>query len=104
MIEEIEEFGAQLQVESLGKISVLQQRHVYVLIARPIKSIAAGITKRAQRRKSEGAGVEPTVGRRIGQNGVSHHVGSIVRSKAENRTACAAVINVGQEGRSERPP
>src|ERR1700730_7919744 len=103
MIKEIEELCAQLQVEPLGKIGILQQRYVHVLIAWPIESVSSHIAKRAQSRKGKGRRVEPVLRRALAKARIAHDIWPIVRPKAENGSASAAVINVRQESRCERP-
>lgn len=67
MIEEIEELGPELQIHSLRKCSVLNQRGVHVVIPGTVKNISSGVAKASTGWKSESRSVEPALGRTLAQ-------------------------------------
>src|SRR3982751_4383886 len=103
MIEKVEDFCAKLKINRFRKMSVLHQRGVDVVITWAFENISAGISKRASNWKYEGRGIEPMIGSAIAGSRIANHTRSIVGAEAENRSAGAAVINVGQQRYSEWP-
>jgi hypothetical protein len=53
MIEQVKEFTAELQIESLGDPGVLEQGEIKVIYTRAVEKSAPGITLCAQSRGSE---------------------------------------------------
>src|SRR4030095_4876439 len=102
MIEKIESFSPELQVNAFRYCSVLHQRHVYVLIARSFHDVSSRIPKSSRRRKRERRGVEPTVGRSRVKIWIAHNIGSIICAKPENGPTGAAVVDLGEQCDCER--
>jgi len=66
MVEEIEEFGTELNYREFAVPGVLDQREVDVLVTRPVQDVAAGVAETAEGRDDEGGRVEPALRRRVG--------------------------------------
>src|SRR6266498_5007980 len=87
MVEEIEEFGTELNYREFADPGVLDQREVDVLVTRPIQDVTARIAEAAERRDGEGRRVEPALRRRVIQLGLPRQVRTVVAQKPEVRDA-----------------
>ena len=65
MIEEVEEFGAELQGHAFGELRVFQERHVPVIQSRYFDNISSRVAERSERRRLEAAGIEVAVDRAL---------------------------------------
>jgi len=82
VVEDVEELGAQLQVQAFVDFRVLGHGEIEVGIARTIDRIAAEIAEGSESGLGEGSGVEVSgEGIPVGQNGVNagHDVGPLVK-------------------------
>src|SRR6266511_1989904 len=102
MVEEIEEFGTELNYREFADPGVLDQREVDVLVTRPIQDVTARIAEAAERRDGEGRRVEPALRRRVIQLGLPRQVRTVVAQKPEVRDAGVAVVEFGQQRDRER--
>src|SRR5262245_43925697 len=102
MVEQIEEFGTELNYREFADAGVLDQREVGVLVTRPIQDVPARIAETAERRDGEGRRVEPALRRRVIQFGWANQVWPVVAQESEVRDAGVAVVEFGQERDRER--
>lgn len=65
VVEEVKGLGAKLKIQTFAQRRVLHQRDVYVLKARAVDNVPAGVAKGARRGERECARIEPLLRRPI---------------------------------------
>lgn len=98
MIEDVEEFGAELEVFVFGEAEILERGEVPLLVAGPLDDVAAGVAElpdlRGQNELLKGGRVIPAIGRAgvraVGASalgGIADEIGTIAREAGDFRSA-----------------
>lgn len=103
MVNHIEEFGPELEIETFPNPRVLEQGYTHILVAGTAQDVPSRIAEAPVVRENESLSVEPLFGCPILKLAGSNPVGTIIGAEAQARDAGVAVIDLGQEGNRERP-